>query len=377
MKRSRFTEEKIIEVLRLHAAGAKASELCREHGISEATLYNWKARYGGLTVSEARRLKQLEEENRKLKKLLAEAMLDNAALKDIANGKLLRPAARRRAVRHAMAAHGLGQRRACRLVGMDRSSFQYRARRPEDGALRERLRALASERRRFGYRRLGWMLERQGVKVNLKKVYRLYREEGLAVRRRRGRRRAVGLRAPLALPQGPNRRWSLDFVADQLGTGRRFRILTVIDDFTKESLACVPDTSINGMRLVAELDRIVAARGKPACIVSDNGTEMTGRAVLRWSAGSGTDWHYIAPGKPQQNAFIEAFNSRLRDECLNEHWFESLADARSKIEAWRIDYNIGRPHSALGNQTPAAFAAASALAMQRGEALRYPRGFAP
>ncbi len=160
------------------------------------------------------------------------------------------------------------------------------------------------------------MLERQGVKVNLKKIYRLYREEGLAVRRRRGRRRAVGLRAPLAPPQGPNRRWSLDFVADQLGNGRRFRILTLIDDFTKESLACVPDTSINGMRLVAELDRIIALRGKPRTIVSDNGAEMSGRAVLIWSAGNRIDWHYIAPGKRQQNAFIEAFNSRLRDECF-------------------------------------------------------------
>jgi len=260
---------------------------------------------------------------------------------------------------------------------MDRSSFWYRSRRPDDGHLRAKLRTLAAERRRFGYRRLGWLLERQGVKVNLKKVYRLYREEGLAVRRRRGRRRATGLRAPLVVPQGPNQRWSLDFVADQLATGRRFRVLTVVDDFTKESLACMPDTSINGVRLARELDRIVALRGKPALIVSDNGTEMTSRAILRWSAERGIDWHYIAPGKPQQNAFIEAFNSRLRDECLNEHVFISLAEAQRIIEAWRVDYNTGRPHSALGNQTPAAFAAASVLAMQRGEALRYPRGFAP
>jgi len=180
-----------------------------------------------------------------------------------------------------MRVHGLSQRRACRLVGMDRSSFWYRSRRPDDGHLRAKLRTLAAERRRFGYRRLGWLLERQGVKVNLKKVYRLYREEGLAVRRRRGRRRATGLRAPLVVPQGPNQRWSLDFVADQLATGRRFRVLTVVDDFTKESLACMPDTSINGVRLARELDRIVALRGKPALIVSDNGTEMTSRAILR------------------------------------------------------------------------------------------------
>lgn len=151
----------------------------------------------------------------------------------------------------------------------------------------------------------------------------------------------------------------------------------MVDDFTKENLARVVDTSINGMRLAAELDRIVALRGRPMLIISDNSTEMTGRVVLRWSAEQAIDWHYIQPDKPQQNAFIEAFNSRLRDECLNEHVFASLSEAQRIIEAWRIDYNTGRPHSAIGNQTPAAFAAACVLAMQRGEALRYPRGFAP
>ena len=276
-----------------------------------------------------------------------------------------------------MRAHGVSERRACRLLEMDRSSFRYRHRRPDDSALREQLRAAAAERRRFGYRRLAWVLERQGLKLNLKKVWRLYREEGLAVKRRRGRRRAGGQRTPLPMPQGPNQRWSLDFVADQLVHGRRFRILTVVDDFTKESLACVPGVSMSGVRLAEELDRIIDNRGKPAIIVSDNGTEMTSKAVLRWTADRGPDWHYIEPGKPYQNGFIEAFNGRLRDECLNENLFATIAEAEEIIEAWRIDYNTGRPHSAIGNQTPAAFAAACALAMQRGEALRYPRGFAP
>ncbi len=237
--------------------------------------------------------------------------------------------------------------------------------------------ALAAERRRIGYRRLQWLLEREGVRMNHKRFRRLYREEKLQVRRRRGRRRAIGVRAPLTLPQGPNQRWSLDFVADQLTSGRRFRILTVVDDFTKEALATVADTSIGGHRLVAELDRVVERRGKPGSIVSDNGGEMTSRAVLQWTMASGIEWHYIAPGKPTQNAFIEAFNSKLRDECLNENLFVSLLDAIETIEAWRIDYNIRRPHSAIGNLTPAAFAAESVLAMQRGETLRYPRGFAP
>jgi len=271
----------------------------------------------------------------------------------------------------------MSQRRACGLFGLDRKSFRYRSRRPDDGMVREQLRAAASKRRRFGYRRLGWMLERQGIRMNHKKLYRLYREEGLAVKRRRGRRRAVGQRAPLTLPRGPNQRWSLDFVADQLASGRRIRILTVVDDFTKENLADVPETSIGGARLVAELDRLIFARGKPMTIVSDNGTEMTSRAVLRWAARTGVEWHYIAPGKPTQNAFIESFNSRFRDECLNEHVFATLPEAAEIIEAWRIDYNTNRPHSALGNLTPAEFVTESTLAMQRGEALRYPRGFAP
>lgn len=276
-----------------------------------------------------------------------------------------------------MTAHGLSLRRGCGLLDMDRTSFRYCSMRPDDPDLRARMRALAAERRRFGYRRLRWLLEREGVRMNHKRFRRLYSEEKLQVQRRRGRRRAIGVRAPLVLPQGPNQRWSLDFVADQLTTGRRFRILTVVDDFTKESLAAMPDTSITGRRLVAELDRIVDRRGKPLSIVSDNGGEMTSRAVLQWTMETGIDWHYIAPGKPTQNAFIESFNSKLRDECLNENLFGSLAEAIEKIEAWRIDYNTTRPHSSIGNQTPAAFAAASVLAIKRGETLRYPRGFAP
>jgi len=240
---------------------------------------------------------------------------------------------------------------------MDRSSFRLGDGTDGDARLRGRLRALAAERRRFGYRRLAWLLRREGTVVNLKKVYRLYREEGLAVRRRRGRRRAVGERAPIGLPAAPNQRWSLDFLADQLGNGRRFRILAVIDDFSRECLAAVVDTSLPGMRVVRELDRLVALRGSPAAMVSDNGTELTGNAVLRWAQERGVAWHYIAPGKPMQNGLVESFNGRLRDECLNEHVFANLAEARALIEAWRVDYNTIRPHGRLGRLPPALYAA--------------------
>jgi putative transposase len=263
--------------------------------------------------------------------------------------------ARKAAVARLVEQRGLSQVRACRLVGLNRSSMNYRPRRPDDSKLRQRLRELAAERRRFGYRRLGWLLEREGHVLNRKKLYRLYREEKLMVRRRGRRKRAIGTRAPLAVPAAVNRRWSLDFVSDALGDGRRFRILCVVDNFSRECLAAVVDTSLGGVRVVRELERLVSERGTPEVIVSDNGTELTSCAVLRWATGR-LDWHYIEPGKPIQNAFIESFNSRLRDECLNEHVFLSLAEARETIEAWRHDYNHLRPHSSLGALTPTEFA---------------------
>ena len=196
------------------------------------------------------------------------------------------------------------------------------------------------------------------------------------MRRRGGRKRALGTRAPIALLQGPNRRWSLDFVSDAFTDGRRSRILAVVDDFTRECLCLVADTSLSALRVARELDAVIAGRGRPLSCVSDNGTELTSMAVLRWSQQAQVEWHYIAPGKPTQNAFSESFNGKLSDECLNEHWFESLADARAKIEAWRID-NTVRPHSSLGNIPPAAYANLSAPGMQRDGTLRSTGGSAP
>jgi putative transposase len=198
-----------------------------------------------------------------------------------------------------------------------------------------------------------------GVMINHKKFRRLYREERLQVRRRGGRKRALGTRAPMAIPQGRNQRWSLDFVSDAFACGRRFRIFAVVDDFTRECVRLIADTSISGLRVARELDWAIAERARPAMIVSDNGTELTSMAILRWSKERDVEWHYIAPGKPQQNGFIESFNARLRDECLNETIFTSLAQARSVLAAWRHDYNHHRPHSSLGNMTPAEMAAKS------------------
>jgi len=227
-----------------------------------------------------------------------------------------------------MREHGYSERAACRLIGVDRSAVRYERADGGDAELRKRLRELAGQRRRFGYRRLAILLRREGTAVNLKRIWRLYREERLSVRRRGGRKRALGTRAPMTVPQGADQRWSLDFVSDALADGRRFRVLCVVDDFTREALATVVDTSISGARVVRELEHLAAGRRMPAMIVSDNGSELTSVAVLRWAEERGVEWHYIAPGKPQQNAFVESFNGRLRDECLNEHVFGSLAEAR-------------------------------------------------
>jgi len=229
------------------------------------------------------------------------------------------------------------QRRACGLVAIDPKTYRYASRRSDDAQVRARLCELANLRRRFGYRRLHILLKREGIELNHKKLFRLYREERLTVRRRGGRKRALGTRAPMALPHGPNQRWSLDFVSDALVDGRRFRVLAVVDDFSRECLALVVDTSLPGVRVARELDRLLEFRGRPLMIVSDNGTELTSNAILGWQEARGVCWHYIAPGKPQQNGFVESFIGRFRDECLNEHLFERLSQARRIIETWRID----------------------------------------
>ena len=199
-------------------------------------------------------------------------------------------------------------------------------------------------------------VRREGIVMNQKKLRRLYKEEGLSVKRRRGRKRATGTREPMLAPDAPLKRWSLDFVSDVFGIGRRFHMLCVIDDYTRECLALVADMSLSGARVVRELERCIRLYGRPDTIVLDNGTELTSHAILRWQKESGVEWHYIAPGKPTQNAFVESFNGRFRDECLNEHLFSSLSEARDLIEAWRIDYNTERPHTALGGLAPCVYA---------------------
>jgi transposase InsO family protein len=266
------------------------------------------------------------------------------------------PAAKRDAVAHLRTLLGMSERRACTLVAADRKMIRYRSRRPPDIELRTRLRELANQRRRFGYRRLYIILRDEGEPSGINRIYRLYRQEGLTVRKRKARRRAIGTRTPILVEARVNARWSLDFIHDQLAQGRRFRILNIVDDVTRECLAAIPDTSISGKRVARELTTLIRLRGKPGMIVSDNGTEFTSNAILGWAKDQAVEWHYIAPGRPMQNGYIESFNGRMRDELLNESLFLDLDQARQLISAWAADYNTARPHSSLGYKTPAAYA---------------------
>lgn len=234
------------------------------------------------------------------------------------------PAARREAVQGVVRELAFSQRRACRLVGIARSVARYRSRAVEPPGLRERLCALAAERRRYGYRRLWVLLRREQFLVNHKRVYRLYREEGLMVQRRKRKRMCGAGRVPTTSACQRNQRWSMDFVADSLASGRRIRVLTVVDDFTRECLATEVDSFLPGVRVARVLDRVGAQRGLPETITVDTGPEFAGRALDAWAYQHQVQLHFIQPGKPVQNAYIESFNGKLRDECLNEHWFGSL-----------------------------------------------------
>jgi putative transposase len=260
-------------------------------------------------------------------------------------------------VRGIRQAYQLSENRACGLVRITRWINRYQSRRDPQDQLRQRLRELAGNRPRYGYRRLTVMLRREGWKVNTKRVYRIYREENMGVRTAKRKKRSTHLRVPLTEPRGPNQRWSMDFVSDRLADGRWFRILTVMDQYTRECLCAHADRSQTGEKVVVQVKRLAALRGAPESITTDNGSEFAGKAMETWAYKNGVKLDLIRPGKPVENGYIESFNGRLRDECLNGEIFFNLADARKKLNRWRRDYNDHRPHSSLDDRTPAEFAA--------------------
>jgi putative transposase len=264
---------------------------------------------------------------------------------------------RRELAEWAQEAHDLSQRRAAGLIPIDRMTLRYEHHRDPQDALRVRLRELAGSRVRYGYRRLTVMLKREGWEVNAKRIYRLYTEEGLIVRTQKRKERAQRQRVAQGLASRPNQRWSMDFVAQRLSDGRWIRVLTVVDQYTRECLTLHADTALSGDKVAAALDKILASRGAPKSITVDNGTEFASKAVDHWAYTNGVHLDFIRPGRPVENGYIESFNGRLRDECLNVEVFFSLADARRKLSLWLHDYNHHRPHSALADRTPAEFAA--------------------
>jgi putative transposase len=251
----------------------------------------------------------------------------------------------------------VSERRACKLLGVDRASYRYEPQPDRNAALREELVKLARQKPRYGYRRLHAVLERRGQAVNVKRVYRLYAEEGLAVRRRK-RKRLVRDRAAEPRLVRANQEWAMDFIVDGLANGRMVRILSVVDAFTRECLALEPDTSLGSGRVTRVLDQLIDQRGLPENVRSDNGPEFTSRRMLGWAEERKINLVHIQPGRPMQNGHVESFHGRLRDECLNANWFRTLNYVRRTLDNWRLEYNCERPHSSLAYRTPAEFSRA-------------------
>lgn len=268
---------------------------------------------------------------------------------------MVSPQAKRQAVGILTAERGLGVTRACGLVGISRSLYRYRSCRSPALELKGRIAELAAQKRRYGYRRIQVLLRREGWSVNHKRTYRLYREQGLMVRKRKRKRIGIAERLVLPRPTAPNQSWSMDYVADGLIDGRKLRVLAIVDDYSRECLTLEVDTSLPGTRVVKVLERLADLRGLPRSITVDHGPEFEGQALDAWAYKRAVRLAFIRPGKPVENAYVESFNGRFRDECLNEHWFVSMQHARSMIEAWRIEYNTERPHSSLNDLTPEEF----------------------
>ena len=274
---------------------------------------------------------------------------------------MVSPSAKRRGVRYLARERGYSQRRGCALVKLARSSFRYLPRlREDEGALTERIRKLSWEHKAYGYRRITVLLRRGGSKVNVKRVHRIWKREGLQVPRRKARNRRMGPKGEVALrAERPNQVWTYDFLEDRTEDGKKLRILTVLDEYTRECLSITVDTSITADKVIMMLEWLFLSRGAPEYLRSDNGPEFVAKAVQRWLREKGCKTIYITPGSPWENPYIESFHDKLREECLNQYLFVNVQEAQEIVEAWRQEYNLFRPHSSLGYLTPAEYAARS------------------
>ncbi|UJD95201.1 IS3 family transposase [Lelliottia amnigena] len=352
MRKIRFTEHQIIAVLKSVEAGRTVKDVCREAAISEASYYNWKAKYGGMEAADIKKIKDLEDENRRLKQMFADLSLECRALKDVIEKKPLKPVIKRELVNYLTAQFTMSIRQACRTLSLSRTVFHYQPDTRRDERVIEKLTEAAERYPRYGFKKLFQVLRRQGNRWNHKRVHRIYCLLKLNFRRKGKQRLPVRNPAPLATPEALNQSWSIDFMHDALVCGRRFRTFNVVDDFNREAIAIEIDLNIPAQRVIRVLDRIVANRGYPLQLRMDNGPEFISLALAQWAEDHGVRLEFIRPGKPTQNAFIERFNRTYRTEILDFYLFRTLNEAREITERWLNEYNSERPHESLNNLTP-------------------------
>ncbi|WP_223303781.1 IS3 family transposase [Dickeya dianthicola] len=346
----------MLRVLKEVEGGRHVKDVCRENGVSEASYYNWKAKYGGMVSSDIKRMKELEEENRRLKQMYASLSLDHEILKDVVFKKTLTVPEKRELVRYVMKEHQASERRGCRIIGISRSLLHYCPNTARDLPVVEALQKLAHQYPAYGFGLMFNKLRQAGLLWNAKRVYRIYRLLKLNLRRKGKKCLPNRHPQPLVIPHKMNHCWSVDFMSDALIDGRRFRLFNVVDDFNREALAIEVDLNIPAHRVVRILERLSAERGYPAFIRSDNGPELTAAALAEWAERHGVILDFIQPGKPMQNGFIERFNKTLRTEILDMYLFRTLSEVRELTEDWRTEYNEERPHSSLGDMPPVIYA---------------------
>ncbi|MDP6336766.1 MAG: IS3 family transposase [Nitrospinaceae bacterium] len=361
MGRKRFSSEQIIVKLReaeiFESKGLPQIEAANKLEIAEQTLIRWRKEYGGLRVDQAKRFKELEKENIRLKRLVADLSLDKAILKDAAFGKLVSPARRREMVENAMEYYGVSERKACRVLGQCRATQRYEPKQMDDEELlRSSVTRLASKYGRYGYKRITALLKQEGWKVNHKRVARIWREVGLKVPAKQPKKGRLWLGNGDCVRHRSEYKdhvWSYDFVHERTKDNRSFRILTVIDEFTRESLGTVVRRRFTSLDVIEVLSELFITRGLPEHIRSDNGPEFTSRAIRQWLTNLEVGPLFIEPGSPWENGYNESFNGKLRDELLNGEIFYTLKEAKIMIERWRVHYNTIRPHTSLGYRPPA------------------------
>ncbi|WP_152562926.1 MULTISPECIES: IS3 family transposase [unclassified Serratia (in: enterobacteria)] len=354
MKKSRFTDSQIMSILKLAEAGTPVAELCREYGMSNASFYKWRSRFGGMDASMMARLKELEDENRRLKKMYAEERLKAEIIQEAMGKKVVTPSRRKRMAQHAVRSRNVSVRFACKLFVVSESCYRYQPQlNAENDLIADWLLRITDSQRNWGFGLCFLYLRNvKGFRFNPKRVYRIYCELSLNMRIKPKKRLKRDKPEPLAVPESSNECWSMDFMHDQLSDGRSVRLLNVIDDFNREALAIEVDFSLPANRVVRTLERLIEWKGKPTAIRCDNGPEYTGKILTSWAVQQKIALRFIQPGKPQQNAYIERYNRTVRYDWLGQHLFTSLDELQDYATQWQWFYNHERPNMALNGFTP-------------------------